>query len=128
VQACCGIVPDHIAGRAPENSRVVLKSVQLGARASGLLNTNELPELLVLEDEIERRVEQPAGAHRRLDKPFWKLERCERQLSNLGWRIVFCRHGESPHLTPPSIRLFMLLATRLNREPLRGPIRLRLAP
>jgi hypothetical protein len=50
----------------------------------------------VVEDEIERGVEQPARAHRRLDEPFWKLEGCERQLSDLVWRIVLCRHGDSP--------------------------------
>src|ERR1700682_692396 len=49
-----------------------------------------------VEDEIERGVEQPARAHRRLDEPFWKLEGCERQLSDLVWRIVLCRHGDSP--------------------------------
>jgi hypothetical protein len=30
----------------------------------------------------------------RLDEPFWKLEGCERQLSDLGWRIVLRRHGD----------------------------------
>ena len=51
----------------------------------------------VVEDEIERGVEQPAGAYGRLDEPFWKFEGCERQLSALGWRIVLRRHARSPH-------------------------------
>src|SRR5262249_62397511 len=52
----------------------------------------------VIEDEIERGVEQPAGAHRWLDKPFWKLEGCERQLRDLGSRIL-PRPGDSPPVT-----------------------------
>jgi hypothetical protein len=36
--------------------------------------------------EAEKLANGDAG---KIDKPFWKLERCERQLSNLGWRIVF---------------------------------------
>jgi hypothetical protein len=39
---------------------------------------------------------KPAGAHRRLDEPFWKLEGCERQSSDLGCRIVLRRHGDFP--------------------------------
>jgi len=51
---------------------------------------------------------KPAGAHRRLDEPFWKLEGCERQSSDLGCRIVLRRHGDFPSPDAANHRLFML--------------------
>ena len=67
----------------------------------------------VVEDEIERGVEQPAGAHGRLDEPLWKFEGCERQLSDLGRRIVLRRHGAS--LTQGAI-IWLFMPRRNVRE------------
>jgi Arm DNA-binding domain len=51
-----------------------------------LLGQRDAQRRHVVEDEIERGVEEPAGAYRRLDEPFWKLEGCE-----LGFRSVAIR-------------------------------------
>jgi hypothetical protein len=41
----------------------------------------------VVEDEVERGVEQAAGAHRRLDEAFWKLSHLNNgEISGVFWR------------------------------------------